>query len=59
MGWSLRKSFKVAPGVRLNLSKRGAGISGGPRGAKVSANTRGERGASAGLFGFRWFKRWR
>src|SRR3954468_15999052 len=36
MGWQLRKSFKIAPGVRLNMSKRGLGVSAGPRGTKVS-----------------------
>jgi hypothetical protein len=42
MGWRFRRSFKLAPGVRLNVGKRSAGVSVGPRGAKVSANTRNE-----------------
>jgi Protein of unknown function (DUF4236) len=42
MGWRFRRSLKIAPGLRLNLSKRGAGMSIGPRGAKVSVNSRGQ-----------------
>ena len=36
MGFSFRKGFKILPGVRLNLSKSGPGISVGPKGAKVN-----------------------
>lgn len=36
MAWRWRKSIKVLPGVRLNLSQRGAGFSVGPRGFTVS-----------------------
>ena len=36
-----RKSFKVAPGVHINLSKRGTGISLGGRGAHVSFSPTG------------------
>jgi uncharacterized protein DUF4236 len=57
MGFGYRKSFKLFPGVRLNVSKRGAGLSAGPRGAKVSTNTRGEKRASLGWRGFFWRKR--
>jgi uncharacterized protein DUF4236 len=49
MGFFFRKSLKVAPGLRLNLSKRGAGLSAGPRGVKVSVNSRGDRRASLSL----------
>ena len=56
MGFSFRKSFKLAPGVRLNVGKRSAGISAGPRGAKLGANTRGQKRASVGAKGFRWTK---
>lgn len=35
MGWYLRKSFKIAPGLRLNLSTRGIGLSAGTRGARI------------------------
>lgn len=44
-------------GLRMTLSKRGASVSGGPRGAKLSVNTRGERRASLGWFGTYWRKR--
>src|SRR5436190_21606380 len=35
MGWSFRKSFRIAPGVRLNLSKRGLGWSVGGQGLRI------------------------
>lgn len=36
MGLRFRKSFKLAPGLRLNLSKSGFGLSVGPRGMSMS-----------------------
>lgn len=36
MGLRFRKSFKLAPGLRLNMSKSGFGLSVGPRGASMS-----------------------
>ena len=36
MGWNFRRSTKIAPGVRLNFSKKGVGVSLGPRGSKIS-----------------------
>jgi len=36
-----RKSFKIAPGIHLNLSKRGTGISLGGRGAHISLSPTG------------------
>jgi uncharacterized protein DUF4236 len=57
MPFGYRKSFKLGPGIRLNLSRRSAGISAGPRGVKLSANTRGQRRASAGWRGLFWRKR--
>lgn len=51
MGWRFRRSVKIAPGVRLNIGKRSIGASVGPRGAKVSANTRGEVRRTMGLPG--------
>ena len=56
MGFGFRRSFKLAPGLRVNLSKRGIGLSAGPRGAKVSANTRRQRRASLSWRGFFWRK---
>jgi hypothetical protein len=57
VGFFFRKSLKLAPGLRVNLSKRGAGLSAGPRGTKVSTNTRGERRASLSFKGLNWRKR--
>jgi uncharacterized protein DUF4236 len=57
VGWSFRKSLKIAPGVRVNFSKRGASVSGGPKGAKLSVNTRSEKRASVGRFGTFWRKK--
>ena len=41
MGFRLRKSIKIAPGIRLNLSKSGISASFGKRGASVNVGTRG------------------
>lgn len=46
-----RRSFKVAPGVRLNLNKRSVGISAGVRGARYSVNSSGQRTRSVGIPG--------
>jgi hypothetical protein len=48
---------KIAPGVRLNLGKRGASWSAGPTGAKVSANTRREKRLTVSRFGAFWRKK--
>ena len=42
MAWNFRKSIKIAPGVKVTLSKRGASVSAGPKGFKHSINTKGE-----------------
>jgi tetratricopeptide (TPR) repeat protein len=46
-----RKSIKLAPGVRLNVGKKGVGVSAGVRGARISANTSGRRTVSASIPG--------
>ena len=51
MGLRFRKSFKIMPGVRINLGKRGASISVGPRGMKTTVNTSGRVTQSFGLPG--------
>lgn len=43
MGFRFRKSLKIAPGVRLNLSKSGVSASVGGRGATVNVSKRGTR----------------
>lgn len=40
MGGRFRKSFKVAPGVRVNIGKKSVGLSVGGRGAGMSFNSR-------------------
>lgn len=42
MGWFLRKSFRLLPGVRLNLSKSGPRVSVGVPGARASMDLRGK-----------------
>ena len=44
MGLNFRKSFKVAPGVRLNVGKKGiSSVSVGGKGARVSVGKKGTR----------------
>jgi hypothetical protein len=38
MAFGFRKSFRVAPGLRLNVSRRSVGVGVGRRGATVSAS---------------------
>jgi tetratricopeptide (TPR) repeat protein len=47
MGFRARKSIKLAPGVRLNLSKTGVGVSAGVGGVRYSAHSSGRRTVSA------------
>jgi hypothetical protein len=57
MSWGYRRSKRIARGVRLNVGKRGVGVSVGPRHAKVSANTTGRRSVYLSLFGLFFRKR--
>jgi TolA-binding protein len=41
MGFRFHKSFKLAPGVKVNLSKKGLGMSVGTKGARVGIGPRG------------------
>lgn len=41
MSFRFRRSIKIAPGVRVNLSKSGASVSMGARGASISTGKRG------------------
>lgn len=50
MSIRFRKSKKILPGVRLNFSKRGVGVSMGVKGAHVSTGPAGSR-VSAGIPG--------
>lgn len=42
MAMKFRKSIKVAPGVKVTLSRHSASVSVGPKGLKHSVNTKGE-----------------
>ncbi len=44
MGWSLRKSFRLLPGLRVNLSKSGPRLSVGIPGVRVSIDMEGAGG---------------
>ena len=41
MGWNFRRSFKLLPGIRLNVGKTGASISFGMRGLRTTVGKRG------------------
>jgi Protein of unknown function (DUF4236) len=43
MGWNFRRSLNLGGGFRLNLSKRGMGLSGGFRGFRFGIGPRGKR----------------
>lgn len=44
MGFNFRKSFKIAPGVRLNVGKKGiSSVSLGGKGGRVSVGKKGVR----------------
>jgi len=51
MGFRFRKSFKVAPGVRVNLGKKSASVSIGGKGARFTASTSGRRTSTVGIPG--------
>ena len=44
MGWRFQRRKKIAPGVRLNIGKRGAGLSFGRRGARLAVGPAGVTG---------------
>ena len=51
MGFRFRKSFKIAPGVRVNVGKKSVGISAGVKGARVSVNSKGRVTKTVGIPG--------
>ncbi|MGO5051209.1 DUF4236 domain-containing protein [Lachnospiraceae bacterium LCP25S3_G4] len=51
MGLKFRKSIKIAPGVKLNLGKKSAGVSFGTKGCRYSLNSSGRRTSTVGLPG--------
>lgn len=51
MGIRFRRSMKLGPGVRINLSKSGLGMSFGPRGMRYSIHSSGRTTRSVGIPG--------
>jgi predicted transcriptional regulator len=51
MGLRYRKSFKIAPGVRLNAGRKSSSISFGGRGMRYTINSKGRRTTSVGITG--------
>lgn len=51
MGFRVRRSIKIMPGVRMTVTKTGIGVSAGVRGARVSVNSHGRLTQSVGLPG--------
>lgn len=51
MGFGFRKSFKIAPGVRVNVSTRGIGMSAGTKGLRYSVHSSGRSQVTAGIPG--------
>lgn len=43
MGFKFRKSIKVAPGVKVNVTHKGIGVSAGVKGARISTGPSGSR----------------
>ena len=57
MAWGYRRRRKIAPGLRLNIGKRSIGLSAGPRGAKLSVNSRRKPSLYLSALGFFFRKR--
>ncbi|MDD7793661.1 DUF4236 domain-containing protein [Clostridium sp. 'White wine YQ'] len=51
MGLKMRRSVKLAPGVRLNVGKKSMGVSFGTKGARYSINSSGRRTTTVGIPG--------
>jgi hypothetical protein len=51
VGIRFRRSIKLGPGVRINLSKSGVGMSFGPRGMRYSIHSSGRTAQSVGIPG--------
>jgi Protein of unknown function (DUF4236) len=47
----LRRSVKIAPGIRLNVTKTGIGLSAGVRGARYSVHSSGRKTRTIGIPG--------
>ena len=51
MSLRFRRSIKLLPGIRLNVSKSGLGISAGVRGAHVGIDAKGHKYSNVGIPG--------
>src|SRR4051794_30432232 len=51
MGIRFRRSIKIAPGIRLSVTKTGIGVSAGIRGARYSVHSSGRRTTTFGIPG--------
>jgi len=51
MGLRFHKSFKILPGVKLNINKKSVGVTLGTKGAHYTINSSGKRTASVSLPG--------
>ncbi|MFK7691658.1 DUF4236 domain-containing protein [Paenibacillus sp. HJGM_3] len=51
MGFGFRKSFKIAPGIRMSASKSGLGLSFGGKGLRYSVHSSGRRRTTASIPG--------
>lgn len=56
MGWFLRKSFRLLPGVRINISKSGPRLSVGVPGARASIDMEGKTRLYGGVGPVRYQK---
>lgn len=51
MAFKFRRTLKIAPGLRLNLTHRGVSARVGPKGAGYTVNANGQQHISAGVPG--------
>ncbi len=51
MGWRFRKSFKIAPGIKLNLNKKSTSVTFGGKGFHYTVNSNGKKTKTAGIPG--------
>lgn len=51
MGFRFRKSFKIAPGVKVNFNKKSTGVTFGGKGFHYTVNSKGKRTTSVGIPG--------
>jgi len=51
MAFRFRRSLKIAPGLSVNLGKRGASVSVGPRGARMTVGSKSGARVTAGIPG--------